>query len=196
MAAEDLAFLAKLRAHDEAAFARLLRDYGGRMLRVARRLLPSEEDARDAVQDAFISAFRSIDRFESDSRLSTWLHRIVVNCCLMRLRTKRRHPEEDLEELLPQFKSDGHQLHPSVPWPESAEDLVQQVQNRKMVREAIAMLPDNYRAVLVMRELEEMTTEETAEALGITPNAVKIRLHRARQALRTLLDRKVRGGVR
>ena len=73
------------------------------MLSVARRLVRDEEDARDAVQEAFLSAFRSVGRFEGGSRLATWLHRIVVNCCLMRIRTRQRHPEEPIEDLLPKF---------------------------------------------------------------------------------------------
>jgi len=166
------------------------------LLRVARRILRSEEDARDAVQDAFVSAYKSIARFGSNSRLSTWLHRIVVNASLMRLRTQRRHPEEDIEAHLPRFLEDGHQVEPSVAWGESADAVVQREEVRGIVRAAIDRLPEQYRIVLLLRDIEEMTTEETAEALGITANAVKIRLHRARQALRTLLDPHMRGATR
>ncbi len=193
---DDPEFIARLRARDSDAFELLLRTYAGRLLRVARRFLPMEEDARDALQDAFLSAYRFIDRFEAGSRLSTWLHRIVVNSCLMKLRTRRRHPEEGIDALLPQFKPDGHQLVDSVDWSESAEGMVHRVQLCRRVRAAIDELPDTYRVVLLMREIEELSTEETADALGLTPNAVKIRLHRARQALRTILDRELRGAIR
>src|SRR5215510_12491477 len=84
--------LERLLAGDEQAYEELVRTYGGRMLAVARRFLPVEEDARDAVQDAFLSAFRSISSFEGHAQLSTWLHRIVVNAALMKLRTRRRKP--------------------------------------------------------------------------------------------------------
>src|SRR5262245_22667814 len=84
--------LSALRAGDPAAFEELVRAEGGRLLMVARRLVGNEEDARDALQDAFLSAFRSIDRFQGGSRISTWLHRIVVNAALIRLRTRRRRP--------------------------------------------------------------------------------------------------------
>ena len=125
--------------------------------------------------------------------LSTWLHRIVVNACLMRLRAKRRRPEEtEIESLLPVFAEDGHQATPSVPWAENAQTMLEREETRAMVREAIDQLPDAYRIVLLLRDIEEKTTEETAAILGITANAVKIRLHRARQALRTLLDRQMR----
>jgi len=192
----DADLVARLQAGDSGAFEALVRQYSMPLLRVARRFLRSEEDARDAVQDAFISAYKSIARFGSNSRLSTWLHRIVVNASLMRLRSQRRHPEEDIESLLPRFVEDGHQVEPSVAWSESAETMVEREEVRGIVRAAIDRLPEQYRIVLLLRDIEEMTTEETAEALGITANAVKIRLHRARQALRTLLDPHMRGATR
>ena len=192
MPGDEAALVARLRAKDDEAFTLLVRTYAGRLLNVARRFLKSEEDARDAVQDAFVSAFRSIGNFKAGSSLATWLHRIVVNSALMRLRTKRRHPEEDLDELLPKFAPDGHQVRSSVDWSESAEDLMQRAELRDLVRQSIDRLPETHRAILMMRDIEEMSTEEVAEALGITANAVKVRLHRARQALRTLLDRELR----
>jgi RNA polymerase sigma-70 factor (ECF subfamily) len=163
---------------------------------VARRFLPLEEEARDAVQDAFLSAYKSIGRFEAGSSLSTWLHRIVINASLMKLRSKRRKPEESIDHLLPRFREDGHQLQPAEAWPVSAEEMVQRMQTSELVRSLIDQLPESYRVVLIMRDLEEMSTEETAEALGVTPNAVKVRLHRARQALRALLEPHVRSLVR
>jgi len=93
--------VARLRAGDEAAYAELVRTQGGRMFAVARRLLRSDDDAADAVQEAFVSAFRAIASFEGGARLSTWLHRIVVNAALMKLRTRARRPEVSIEELLP-----------------------------------------------------------------------------------------------
>jgi RNA polymerase sigma-70 factor (ECF subfamily) len=110
------ALLARLKAGDDAAYDELVRAYGGRLLAVARRFLRSEDDARDAVQDAFLSAFRSIERFEGNARISTWLHRIVVNASLMKLRTRRRKPEQSIEELLPGFVEDGHMEAPASPW--------------------------------------------------------------------------------
>ncbi len=190
----EAALIAGLRAGDGDAFETLLRLYSARLLRLARRFLGNEEDARDALQDAMVAVYKSIGAFEATSMLSTWLHRIVVNASLMKLRTKRRrHEEIDLDEHLPRFAEDGHQLEPSVPWSESAESMLEREELRALVRESIEQLPDTHRIVLHLRDLEEMSTEETAAILGITPNAVKIRLHRARQALRTLLDRHMRG---
>lgn len=185
---DDGSLVLRLQRGEDAAFEELVRAQGGRLLRVARRMLSSEEDARDAVQDAFVGAFKSIGTFESASMLSTWLHRIVVNACLMRLRTKRRKPEEDIEQYLPRFLADGHQVEPSVRWSESAETALERSELRLLVRKAIKELPDTYRSVLLMRDIEELSTEEVASMLGTTANAVNIRLHRARQALRALLD--------
>jgi len=192
---DDPSFVAALRARDGNAFEKLVRAHTPRLLRVARRFLPLEEEARDAVQDAFFSAWKSIGRFEAGSSLSTWMHRIVVNASLMKLRSKRRKPEESIDHLLPRFQEDGHQLPASQAWPVSADDMVQRVQTSELVRSLINQLPESYRVVLIMRDIEEMSTEETAQALGVTPNAIKVRLHRARQALRTLLEPHVRSLV-
>lgn len=184
---EDAGLLERLRAGDEAAYEDLVRTHGGRMLAVARRFLPVEEDARDAVQDAFLSAFRSIDRFEGQARLSTWLHRIVVNACLMKLRTRRRKPEQSIEDLLPGYLEDGHLERPPSPWRVPDLDGAERRELRELILEAVRSLPDGYRNVLMLRDIEGLDTEETAGLLGISIGAVKTRLHRARQALRELL---------
>jgi RNA polymerase sigma-70 factor (ECF subfamily) len=183
----EAGLLERLRAGDEAAFETLVREHTGRLLAVARRTLRNEEAARDAVQEAFFSAFRSIARFQGTSNISTWLHRITVNACLMKLRSGRRHAETSIEELLPQFDETGHRTSTDEDWPESAETALARNQTRAAVRAAIERLPENYRSVLILRDIEELSTAEAAELLTVTPTAVKIRLHRARQALRTLL---------
>lgn len=180
--------LAGLRAGDDAAYERLVRTHGGRLLAVARRLLSNEDDARDALQEAFLSAFRAIGSFHEGARLSTWLHRIVINAALMKLRSRRRKPEEPIDNLLPTFLEDGHRENAGPAWKETTESVLQQQETRVLVRECIDRLPESYRTVLLLRDIEELDTEEAAQLLGISPNAVKIRLHRARQALRTLLD--------
>lgn len=177
-----------LRAGNDAAFEELVRGHGGRMLRVAKRLLRNEEDARDAVQDAFLAVVRSVARFEGGSRLATWLHRITVNAALMKLRAEGRRPEEEnIEPLLPRFRADGHQIESSVPW-RGADAALEEAELQQLVHEAVDRLPEAYRLVLLLRDIEELTPEETAEALGVPKNVLKVRLHRARQALRTLLD--------
>jgi len=191
---DEAELLARLRAGDDAAYEWLVRTHSGRLLAVARRFLRSEEDARDAVQEAFVNAFRSIDRFEGGSLLSTWLHRIVVNACLMRLRSRRRKPEERIDDLLPRYLDDGHAAAPTGPWRPDVGHRLEQAEVRQQVRAAIDRLPDSYRTVLLLRDIEEFDTDEAAEALGISRAAVKTRLHRARQALREQLDPQFRLG--
>ena len=184
---DEATLVAQLRAGDEAAFEQVVRAYGGRLLAVARRIVGSEEDARDVVQDAFLNAFRSLDRFEGTAKLSTWLHRIVVNAALMRLRTRKRKPEQSIETLLPAFLEDGHYEERFKSWDEPVDKLMERAENRALVRKQIDALPEGYRTVLVLRDIEGLDTEETANVLGLSVNATKIRLHRARQALRTML---------
>ncbi len=185
--------LAGLRRGDEDAFAALVRREGGRMLATARRMLGCEQDAQDAVQEAFLQAHRAMSRFAGEARLSTWLHRIVVNAALMKLRTRRRKPEQALDDLLPRFDEHGEWLQPVTGWEHSSDEIVASAECRAIVRRAIERLPDAYREVLTLRDIEGFDTEETASMLETTTNAVKVRLHRARQALRTLLERDLGG---
>ena len=173
----------------------LVRTYSSRLLAVTRRILVSEEDARDAVQEVFIAVFRKLEKFEGESRLSTWLHRVAVNTSLMKLRTRRRHPEDPIEPLLPAFLEDGHHVEQFRSWDELPDAALSRRRTQALVRQSIDRLPEAYRTVLLLRDIEQLDTEETAAVLGDTVNAVKIRLHRARQALRTLLDPQFRGGV-
>ena len=176
-----------LRQGDGDAFETLVRRYGARMLAVARRFVRNEDDAHEVVQEAFLQAFRARGTFRADAKPSTWLHRIVVNTALMRLRSASRHPEGFIDDLLPAFDETGHHADGVADLPITAEDAIERAQVRAHVRAAIARLPPAYRAVIVLRDFEERSTEETAAALGISENAAKIRLHRARQALATLL---------
>jgi len=189
---DEAQFVAALRAGDGRAYERLVSEFGGRMLAVARRILRSEEDARDALQEAYLQAFRALPRFEGQARISTWLHRIVVNAALMKIRSKKARPEESIEPLLPTFRDDGHATVAFCGWDETADQLLERRETREMLRAAIDRLPESYRTVLMLRDIEELDTQEVAELLGVTANAVKIRLHRARQALRELLDRRLR----
>jgi RNA polymerase sigma-70 factor (ECF subfamily) len=184
---DDVAWIRRLRAGDEQAFDLLVRTYGGRMLMVARRYMRNDEDARDVVQAAYLSAFRALNRFEGTAQLSTWLHRIVVNTALMKLRSRRRRPEEPIDDLLPAFQEDGHHVEQFADWCAPADQLIECKETRATVRACIEQLPDNYRAVLMLRDIEELSTQEAAGMLSMTPTAVKVRLHRARQALSTLL---------
>ena len=188
----EASLLARLRRGDDDACTELVRVYGGRLLSVARRMLRNEEDAKDAVQQAFLSAFRALPNFNGQSQLSTWLHRIVVNASLMKLRTRSRRPEESIEDLLPRFLDDGHHTETWSDLGSSVDDLLERKETRARVRAAIDRLPESYRTVLLLRDIEELDTARTADLLGVTANAVKIKLHRARQALARLLETEFR----
>jgi RNA polymerase sigma-70 factor (ECF subfamily) len=183
----------RLQAGDEAAYEHVVRTYAPRMLVVARRFLNHEQDAQDAVQDALLSAFRSIGSFAGKSSLGTWLHRIVVNAALARLRSGRRRTERSIDELVPRFLADGHMEGEVAAWAVTLDRAVAERETRRVVRGSIEQLPESYRAVLLLRDIEGQSTAETAEVLGLNEGAVKTRLHRARQALRTLLDPYMRG---
>lgn len=193
---EETELVDALRRGEPQAYERLVRTHGGRLLTVARRFLSNEEDARDAVQDAFLSAFRAIDRFEGQSRLATWLHRIVVNAALMKLRGRKAGSERSIEDLLPRYAEDGHALEPAVDWQPTAEEILSRRETRELVRQAIDELPQTHRTVLLLRDIEGVDTSEAAAMLGVNEGAIKTRLHRARQALRELLDVKLRGAGR
>jgi RNA polymerase sigma-70 factor (ECF subfamily) len=186
-ALDEQALVARLRAGDEDAFEIVVRTFGGRLLAVARRIVRNEEDARDVVQAAYLSAFRGLDHFEGACQIATWLHRIVVNTALMKLRSQRRKPEESIEVLLPSFQDDGHHVEQFSDWNVPADELIERKEARAFVRKCIQDLPDNYREVLILRDIEELSTQTVAEMLSMTQTAVKVRLHRARQALSTLL---------
>jgi RNA polymerase sigma-70 factor (ECF subfamily) len=180
-----------LKRGEEWAFETVVRLYGGRLLAVARRYVRQEEDAHDVLQTAYLSAFRAVATFEGSSQLATWLHRIVVNTALMKIRARRRKPEESIEDLLPSFAADGHHVEQFAEWATPADVLIERRETRRTVRSCIDLLPDNHRTVLMLRDIEERSTQEVAEMLGLTTTAVKVRLHRARQALSTLLRREL-----
>jgi RNA polymerase sigma-70 factor, ECF subfamily len=188
---EDASWVERLRSGDEQAFEEMVRRFGGRLLATARRYSRAEDDASDALQDAFLCAFKSIGEFKGNSQFSTWLHRIVINSALMNLRARRRRPDTvgvEIDELRPHFDRAGHwadectcTMPPHVSLEISETKIV--------VQRCIAQLPDAYRLVVTLRDIDELNTEEVASLLGLSPNNVKVRLHRARQALKALIER-------
>jgi RNA polymerase sigma-70 factor (ECF subfamily) len=188
---DETVLLTRLRADDRTAAEALVRRHSGRMLAVARRLLRSEEESTDVVQDAFVAAFRALPRFAGTSTLGTWLHRIVVNSCLMLLRRRARRRQVSLDD----WAADGGEaVRGGRRGGEQAGVLLEREEARAQVRCCIERLPEDYRAVLVLRDLNGLDTEQTAALLGIARGAVKTRLHRARQALRVMLEPLVLGG--
>ncbi len=188
---DEAAFIARLKTGDAVAFERLVRETSGRMLAVAKRILQNDEDAQDAVQQSFLLAFRALRNFEGQAKLSTWLHRITVNTCLMKLRSRRKWPESRIDDLMPRFRGNGH--HESMPelWNPPPSAGIERQEILREVREAILELPEDYRDVILLRDLGQVDTRAAAEMLKISESAVKTRLHRARMALRAMLDAKM-----
>lgn len=185
--AADADLYDRLRRGEEGALESFLRRHGGRMLALAERILSDAEKARDAVRTAFLSAFRAIDEAPHGSLRSAWLHRIVVREALRRIRESEMSPEgPDL--LLPVFDDTGHRTPPGRPWRDASADPGSRENVRAFVRRAILSLPTHHRVVLVLHDVEGMGTRETADLLDLPEIEVKARLHRARQALTTLLD--------
>jgi len=184
--------LAALQAGAPQAYELFVRTNVARIKAVAERYLRNEEDANDVVQETFLSAFKAIGRFEGKSQLSTWLHRIAVNAALMKLRTLERKGEEtceeELDELLPRFVGLGAHSAPQRAFGELPDEGLLRAETQFFVRQCIDQLPDAYRTALLLRDIEGFENEEVARQLRITVNAAKIRIHRARQALRTLLE--------
>ena len=173
----------------------LVRDHIAWMLKLAERLLGERALAEDVVQDAFISAFRALDKFEGRSSLKTWLHRITVNAALTKLRQSKRRAEHSIDEDQPEF--DQYECRVEAPWHSlaSLEDVMEKDDLRAQVNQAIENLPDSYRIVLQLRDIEGYDTREVAEQLEVSEANVKVRLHRARAALKKRLEPILRGEV-
>ena len=174
---------------------KLVRDNIAWMLNLAERLLRDRGLAEDAVQDAFISAFRGLQKFEHRSSLKTWLHRITVNAALTKLRQSKRRAEQSIDEDLPEF--DQYNCRIEAPWNSlaSVEEVIESEDLRHQVTEGINALPDSYRIVLQLRDIEGYDTAEVALQLEISESNVKVRLHRARAALKKRLEPILRGEV-
>jgi len=173
--------------------AHLVRTHSDWMLGAAFRILRDRAHAEDAVQVAFTKIWSKIHAFEGRSALQTWMHRIVVNEALMTLRKIKRRNELSIGDLLPVFDESGCRVELESNSPATPETLLSRRQTHNNVRDAIMALPDNYRLVLCLRDIEGFSTVETSKALELSEANVKVRLHRARAALKTLLESHIKG---
>lgn len=173
-----------------AAFDALVDRYHQKVYRLALRFCRNPQDAEEVTQDVFLSAFRKGDTFDGRSAFGTWLYRIAANAALMKL---RGHATEARlrEEFLPEFDADGRHLRPISAWSRTPEEIVLAQEGRQLIRRAIDELPPDYRAVVLLHDLEGLPNQEVAEILGTTTAAVKARSHRARLVLRGALARYV-----
>ncbi len=194
----EVMLLERLRAQDASVLEILMERYSPRVYRVAFGITRSHGDAEEVAQDVFLTLFRKIDSFEGRAALGTWLYRVAANAALIKRRGKRAEVEVHLEDYLPTFKADGHREGDRAmllaDWSGTPERELLSGEAREILEEGLALLPDHYRAILVLRDVEELSNEEVAEALGESVASVKSRLHRARMALREVLTRRLGPG--
>ncbi len=181
--------LQSLRNNEELGYETLIRRFGPQVMAIAVRYLRSSEDAADCFQDTFIAVFRSIDGFEQRSSIRQWIYGVTINQCLMKLRHRQRHREESIEHMLPMFDERGDRIEVASPRQVAAAgERLDAEQLRQSVRDSIDKLPEDYRVIVLLRDIDGYSTGEAASILGIRTNAVKTRLHRARSALKFLLE--------
>jgi RNA polymerase sigma-70 factor (ECF subfamily) len=184
---QDMALVHACKDGDAAAFEQLVKRYDARLLRIAQHITHNREDAQDAVQEAFLKVFRKLAQFQENSQFSTWLIRITVNESLMKLRKQRSNREVSFDE---DFQSEEHiAAFELADWTPNPEDLYRGSELRNILRSELQELQPSLRVVFVLRDIEGLSNQETAEALELTPVAVKARLWRARLRLRKQLSK-------
>jgi len=186
---DDAELVRRALARDAGAFRAIMQKHNRRLYRIARGVLRNNTDAEDAVQDAYVSAFTHLANYRGESTLATWLSRIVMNEALGQLRRKR--PAVDLTAVEP-MRSEAEIIQFPLSTPnDDPERTMAQRQILQLVEQATDNLPEAFRLVFVTRVIEGMSVEETSELLGIKPETVKTRLHRARQLVRDQLDKHI-----
>jgi RNA polymerase sigma-70 factor (ECF subfamily) len=190
----DEVLVERARAKDEAAFEALVGRYEDKLYRLAMRFVRNETDAQEILQDAFLSAWRNLPTFEGRAQFSSWMYRVTVNAALMLLRSRNRHPEVTVDDIEPSALNDavvenGQMMRSSADWSQRPDEQLQSEEMRKHIQVSVDALPDGLRTVFLLRDVEELSTEDTAEMLGLSVPAVKTRLHRARLALREAIGR-------
>jgi RNA polymerase sigma-70 factor, ECF subfamily len=185
----ERSLIASARHGDARAFSELVRRYEQTVYRYSFKLCRDREKAEETFQDTFINVYRKLGTFDGRSRFSTWLYAIVTNNCLMRHRRRKiREIEESLEALeSPATSPDGKFVHEIARWEKTPADIVLDKELRAQIEKAIAKLPPEYRIVFTLRDMEGKSTEETAKIAGISQEAAKSRLRRARAFLRDQL---------
>jgi RNA polymerase sigma-70 factor (ECF subfamily) len=184
---DESALVAQAKAGDQSAFSELVRRYERKIYRLAKNITRNDEDAEDVLQDAFLKAYTHLNNFKGDSKFYTWIVRIAVNEALMRLRKRKNDRSVPLDE--PVDLGEETVTREIAVWEDNPEHQYSQEEWRRILDEAIDTLKPDFRTVFVLRDIEELSTEETAETLGISVPAVKSRLLRARLALREKLTR-------
>jgi RNA polymerase sigma-70 factor (ECF subfamily) len=193
-AAKDLSdeeIARRMMAGDDAAFVFLMRRYNQTLYRAARSILKDDAEAEDTVQEAYLLAYRGIDKFRGDAKLSTWLIRIVVNEAIARSRKSSRRAEIIRIDGETEWDSQAVEEMMDGPTPEQPERAALRAETRRLLEKKIDGLPDVFRTVFVLRAIDEMTVEEAALCLGIPEATVRTRFFRARSLLREALSREI-----
>ena len=183
----SLRLLKRSRAGDAAAFSELVERYERKIYRLAKHITQNDEDAEDVLQESFMKAYTHLDSFQGDSKFYTWMVRIAVNEALMKLRKRKSDRTVSLDE--PQDTGEDMVAREIAVWDEDPEKKYSREELAEILDKAVQSLKPSFRTVFVLRDIEELSTEETAEALGISVPAVKSRLLRARLQLREKLTR-------
>lgn len=187
--AAEVQLLEGLRAGDPVAYRQLVELNSANVYSVALKLLGNEQEAEDVLQETFLSAFESISRFEGRSKLSTWLYRIAYNASLMRLRKRGQMTTFSLDQPVSTEDEIGEPVSRQlVDWSAVPDDQLLSAEARQEMDRAISELPESLRSTFVLRDIQGLSGAETAQVLGITVQAVKNRLHRARLRLRDQLS--------
>lgn len=184
----DLELVRALRRGEPTAAERLVATYGDRAYRLATGITGNGQDAEEVVQDACWNVVRKIDTFRADATFGSWFYRIVANGAYAKLRSRRSQRRDiSLDDVLPLFDEQGRHAAPIADWSSRVDDPAVQAELRETLTAAIAELPDLYRTVLVLRDVEGLSSLEIAQALGLNVPVVKTRVHRARLFLRKRL---------
>jgi len=180
-------------AESVRALEQLMEEHSGRVFRLAYGITRNHADAEEVVQDVFVTILQKGDTFEGRSALSTWIYRVTANAALNKRRGKRREVEVSIEEHLPTFEADGHRsgdrTYLLADWSQDPERTALAGETRRVLEQGLDALPPHYRAILVLRDVEDLSNEQVAEVIGDSVASVKSRLHRARMALREQLTR-------
>jgi len=191
---DDNVLLEELRKGSDEAVEVLFQRFHGKIYGLAMSILKNESDAEEAAQDVFLTVFQKAHTFKGNSALYSWIYRICVNACLMRLRGKRRQETVSIEEFMPVFTEDGMHASPVGDWSKEVERKMLDKELGNVIKKFTEDLSEKYRVVFVLSDVEGLSNEETAQILGLTVPAVKSRLHRARLYLREELSRYLREG--
>jgi RNA polymerase sigma-70 factor (ECF subfamily) len=191
----DEAFLEGLRRGMPDAIEVLFNRYRAKVYNLAMSIVKNESDAEEVTQDVLLTVIRKVDTFKGNSAFYSWIYRICVNASLIRIRERRRPDTVSIEEFMPVFTEDGMHAHPVDDWSKEIERKALDKELGRMIRKFTSHLPEKYRVVFILSEVEGLSNEETAQVLNLTLPAVKSRLHRARLYLRGRLSVYLRDGL-